>query len=336
MTSSESTTHPPALRMRGMNVVLHSEHGPVSLVHDVDLDVGHGELVALVGESGSGKSVTARSIMGLPDPSLSVTADQLELAGTDLLGLDAEQRRRLRGDRMALVLQDSLSALNPVLSIGNQISDLLRTHRRMSRRAALDKAVELLRTVGIPGAQRRVRDYPHQFSGGMRQRILIAMAIALEPDLLIADEPTTALDVTIQAQILELIDHLRRTMGMGILLITHDLGVVNEVADRVTVMYAGRTVERGRTGAVLDRPAHPYTLALLQSVPQADRRGHDLVAIPGAPPTPGHLPSGCAFHPRCPFATDTCRTIRPDMRTVLPDRQAACHRSEEILDARAR
>jgi oligopeptide transport system ATP-binding protein len=330
MASSESTAAPPALLVRGLNVTLQGEAGLIPLVRDVDLRVERGELVALVGESGSGKSVTARSIMGLPDPSLTVAACELRLSGTDLLTLSPRERRRLRGNRMSLVLQDSLSALNPVLSIGNQIVELLRTHRKMSRRQAYDRAVELLRAVGIPAPERRVKDYPHQFSGGMRQRILIAMAIALEPDLLIADEPTTALDVTIQAQILELIDELRHTMGMGIVLITHDLGVVNEVADRVTVMYAGRIVERGPTSDVLDRPAHPYTLALLRSVPQVDSEDAELTAIPGAPPTPGHLPTGCAFHPRCAFATDICRTVRPEMRDVLPHRQAACHRSEEL------
>ena len=236
---------------------------------------------------------------------------------------------------MSLVLQDALSALNPVLSIGDQIGELFRVHRGASRKQARKQATDLLGLVGIPDPKNRVNDYPHQFSGGMRQRILIAMAIALEPEFLIADEPTTALDVTVQAQILELLDNLRSTLGMGILLITHDLGVVTEVADRLAVMYAGRIVERGDADTVLENPAHPYTRALLRSVPQASLRGGELLTIPGSPPSPGQVPSGCSFHTRCQFAIDVCRSDRPLLEPVDGTWEAACHRSEEILNGAA-
>jgi oligopeptide transport system ATP-binding protein len=318
-----------SLRVRGLSVSFRD----VPAVVGVDLDVAPGELVALLGESGSGKSVTARAIMGLNAENARAGADELRLGDTDLLALGDEECRRLRGHRMSLVFQDALSALNPVLSVGDQIADLIRAHTGTSRRAARARAVELLETVGIPGASRRVGDYPHQFSGGMRQRILIGMAIALEPELLLADEPTTALDVTVQAQILELLDRLRHELGMAVLLITHDLGVVSEVADRVAVMYAGRIVERGSGDDLLSRPAHPYTEGLLRSVPQAEALGRDLTTIPGSPPDPARVPAGCAFHPRCSWCVATCRTTRPGLAEVRPGRYAACHRAEEVVNA---
>jgi oligopeptide transport system ATP-binding protein len=333
VTSASPMTARSALRVRGLSVNFRNRRGLVPSVVDVDLDVAAGELVALLGESGSGKSVTARAIMGLNADNAEARADQMVLGDTDLLALGKNERRRLRGRRMSLVFQDALSALNPVLSVGDQIGDLIRTHTGVSRRAARARAVELLEMVGIPGAHRRVGDYPHQFSGGMRQRILIGMAIALEPDLLLADEPTTALDVTVQAQILELLDRLRRDLDMAVLLITHDLGVVSEVADRVAVMYAGRIVERGSGDDLLGQPAHPYTEALLKSVPQVESLGHDLVTIPGAPPNPERVPPGCAFHPRCSWAVDDCRQTRPALIEVGRGRDAACHRSQEVIGA---
>jgi oligopeptide transport system ATP-binding protein len=289
-------------------------------------------LVALVGESGSGKSVTARAILGLDPANARVVADELRVDGHDLLSLSAEERRLLRGAGVSLVFQDALSALNPVLTVRDQIGELFRVHRGLSRREARRESADLLDLVGIPDAARRARDYPHQFSGGMRQRILIAMAIALEPALLVADEPTTALDVTVQAQILELLDRLRRDLGMGVLLITHDLGVVSEIADRVAVMYAGRMVETGRADDLLRRPAHPYTRALLRSLPQGITGG-ELVPIPGAPPNLMQLPSGCAFTPRCGWAVDDCRDVRPEPHRVRGQRSSACHRAEEVLRA---
>jgi oligopeptide transport system ATP-binding protein len=322
----------PALSVSGLSVTFPTRRGPVPAVVDVDLEVARGELVALLGESGSGKSVTARAVMGLHPPSVQVRADRVALGDTDLLTLPDKRRRAIRGSRMSMVFQDALSALNPVLSVGDQIGELFRAHRDMSRKQARAAAVDLLGQVGIPAPARRVHEYPHQFSGGMRQRILIAMAIALRPELVIADEPTTALDVTVQAQILELLDSLRRELDMAVLLITHDLGVVSEVADRVMVMYAGRIVESGTADEVLGQPAHPYTEALLRSVPQADRRGQNLYAIPGTPPGPTSQPGGCAFHPRCSWAVDRCRTERPPLTTIA-GRTAACHRIGEVLHA---
>jgi oligopeptide transport system ATP-binding protein len=269
--------------------------------------------------------------MGLTDEGTRVHADALRVGEIDLLALNEDGRRGLRGERMSLVLQDALSSLNPVMSIGDQIGELFRVHRGETRRQARAHAMDLLGLVGIPAPRERSLDYPHQFSGGMRQRILIAMAIALEPSVLIADEPTTALDVTVQAQILDLLNRLREQLGMGILLITHDLGVVMEVADRLMVMYAGRIVEQGDADAVLNLPAHPYTDALLRSVPQAAMRGADLLTIPGAPPNPAHVPSGCPFHPRCHMRIEECKTVRPPMVAVAASRSAACHRSEELL-----
>ncbi len=321
-----------ALRVRGLSVSFDSRTGPVPAVRGVDLDLARGRLLALLGESGSGKSVTARALMGLHDRrSTTVTADVIEVAGHDVLTASPEQLRRMRGASVSLVFQDALSALNPVLTIGDQIGELYRQHQGMSRRQARSRAIEMLELVGIPGARGRVDAYPHQFSGGMRQRLLIAMAIALEPDLLIADEPTTALDVTVQAQILELLDRLRRDLDMGVLLITHDLGVVCEVADTVAVMYAGRIVETADADALFDQPAHPYAEALLTSVPSLGHVGAELPVIPGSPPIPTALPSGCPFHPRCSWAVDACRDTTPELRTVAPGRRAACLRSEEVL-----
>ena len=336
------TTRPPdapptaALRLRGLDVTFRTRRGLVPAVRDVSLDVRRGEFLALLGESGSGKSVTARAIMGLTAGSgAEVHADELVVAGHDLRGLAPDQLRRLRGSTVSLVFQDALSALNPVLTIGAQIGDMYRQHQGASRKDARRQAAEMLSLVGIPGASSRIDDYPHQFSGGMRQRLLIAMAIALQPELLIADEPTTALDVTVQAQILELLDRLRTDLDMGVMLITHDLGVVCQVADSVAVMYAGRIVERASADALFDRPGHPYTEALLNSVPQAGRIGHSLPVIPGSPPRPSAQPSGCPFHPRCAWAVDTCRTSRPPLEDVAPARQSACFRSQEVLDVDA-
>ena len=323
----------PALEVRGLSVTFGTRRGSVPAVVDVDLDVAPGELVALLGESGSGKSVTARALMGLSPQNATVNAERIRLGDTDLLHLSEDAHRRLRGARMSLVFQDALSALNPVLSIGDQIGELFRAHRDVSRRQARAEAVDLLGQVGIPAPRRRVGDYPHQFSGGMRQRILIARAIALRPELVIADEPTTALDVTVQAQILELLDSLRRELNMAVLLITHDLGVVSEVADRILVMYAGRIVETGTADDLLGRPGHPYTQALLRSVPQVERVGQDLYAIPGSPPSPTNQPSGCPFHPRCAWSVPQCQTIRPELTMLTGGRASACHRTEEVLDA---
>lgn len=320
-------TTQPALRVRSLSVAF----GGIPAVRHVDLDVARGELVALLGESGSGKSVTARAVMGLTGPGSHVAAEEISLGDTSLLGADERTLRPLRGRRMSLVLQDALSALNPVLTIGDQLGELFRVHSGASRKTARQRAAEMLGVVGIPAPRQRIGDYPHQFSGGMRQRILIAMAIALEPELLIADEPTTALDVTVQAQILELLAGLREQFDMGVLLITHDLGVVTEVADRLAVMYAGRVVEQGDADAVLDLPAHPYTEALLQSMPRLEHRGGELRTIPGAPPNPTNVPSGCPFHPRCHRVVDQCATVRPELIQIGESRTVECHQAEVML-----
>ena len=322
----------PLLDVRGLSVRFHTRTGTVVAADQVSLSIGPGETLALLGESGSGKSVTARAVMGLlRGRSVDVGAERLALGGTDLLDLSADQLRALRGARMSLVFQDALSALNPVLSVGDQIGELFRVHQGASRRVARGRAVDLLRRVGIPAADRRVDDYPHQFSGGMRQRLLIAMAIALEPQLVIADEPTTALDVTVQAQVLDLLAALCREMGTAVLLITHDMGIVAEVADRVAVMYAGRIVETSPVEDLFASPGHPYTEALLQSVPRIDRPVGELRAIRGSPPSLRALPGGCAFRPRCAYEIPVCESERPDLLPVGgADRTAACHRRDEL------
>jgi oligopeptide transport system ATP-binding protein len=322
----------PVLRLSNLRVEFATRGGAVAAVRGVDLEVNRGETVALLGESGSGKSATARAVIGLSGPRARVTADHVELDGVDLLEASPARLRRLRGDQVGMVFQDALSALNPVLTVGDQIGELFRVHRGMRRRQARAEAADLLAAVGIPDPGQRVRDYPHQFSGGMRQRILIAMAIALRPKLLIADEPTTALDVTVQAQILDLLARLRDEMDLAVLLITHNLGVACEVTDRVAVMYHGRIVESGPTAAVLERPGHPYTAALLRSVPQANS-GETLPVIAGSPLPSGRELPGCAFAPRCTWAIDTCREVRPEPVEFGEARGAACHRREEVLGA---
>jgi oligopeptide transport system ATP-binding protein len=301
----------------------------VYAVRGVDLQVHRGETLVLLRESGAGKSITGRAVMGLLPPEAKTSADAVEVGGVDVLYAKPAELRKIRGEAMAMVFQDPLSALNPVLSVGSQIGELFRLHRGMSRRKAREEAVKLLAQVGIPAPERRVRDFPHQCSGGMRQRILIAIAIALRPSLLIADEPTTALDVTVQAQILDLLRFLQQEMDLGILLITHDLGVASEVADDVCVMYAGRVVEAGRAAEVLARPAHPYTRALLDSVPQGGPG--DLRVITGSPPPADQILPGCSFAPRCPLAVDRCREERPLLQSVAGGRQAACFRAREVL-----
>jgi oligopeptide transport system ATP-binding protein len=324
--------HPPdvVLRLSNLSVEFDSRDGAIPAVRGVDLEVRAGETVAILGESGSGKSVTARAVMGLTGPGAQVRADEMWLDGVDLQSAPADELRKMRGDRVSMVFQDALSALNPVLTIGNQIAELFRLHRDISRRAAQREVKELLAAVGIPDPERRIRDYPHQFSGGMRQRILIAMAIALRPRLLIADEPTTALDVTVQAQILDLLLTLREEMDLSVLLITHDLGVACEVADRLAVMYHGRIVETGPTAQVLGAPSHPYTEALLRSVPSAADR-EELAVIAGSPPAPRVELPGCPFAPRCTWRIQQCVEERPLLLTVSDGGSAAaCHRREEV------
>jgi oligopeptide transport system ATP-binding protein len=323
-----------AFELRGLTAAVPGEKGAIRLVEDVSLHVRAGETLAVVGESGSGKTVTFTSSLGLLPKPGRVIAGQALLEGEDLLKLPASDLRRRRGARIGMVFQDPLTGLNPVFTVGEQIAEVLRAHLSITRRAARDRAVELLARVQIPDPARRVDDYPHQFSGGMRQRVLIAMAIALGPRVLIADEPTTALDVTVQAQVLDLLGELRDAEGMGMVLITHDLGVVARQADRVAVMYAGRVVETGTVAEVFAAPRHPYTIALFRSIPDIDApAGAPLAPIAGSPPDPARRPPGCAFAPRCFAALDAagCRTTRP----LLADAShaVACHRQGALEDA---
>ncbi|MFI0737072.1 ABC transporter ATP-binding protein [Streptomyces sp. NPDC021100] len=321
------------LEVRDLHVEFRTRDGVAKAVNGVSCSVDAGETLAVLGESGSGKSVTAQAVMGILDsPPGRVTGGQVLFRGQDLLTMGAEHRRRLRGDRLAMIFQDALSALNPVLTVGAQLAEMYEVHQGMTRRDARARAVTLMDRVRIPAAKDRVGDYPHQFSGGMRQRIMIAMALALEPDLIIADEPTTALDVTVQAQVMDLLAELQREFTMGLILITHDLGVVADVADRIAVMYAGRVVENAPVRDLYAAPAHPYTQGLLESVPRLDRKGRELHAIKGLPPSLVDIPPGCPFHPRCPRARDVCRTDRPPLFPVAPGRSSACHFWQETLD----
>nr|BFD82886.1 ABC transporter ATP-binding protein [Streptomyces sp. Xyl84] len=321
------------LEVRGLHVEFRTRDGVAHAVNGVTYEVDAGQTLAVLGESGSGKSVTAQAVMGILDmPPGRITGGEVLFRGRDLLKLPEDERRRIRGAGIAMIFQDALSALNPVLTVGDQLGEMFTVHRGMSRRDARARAVELMDRVRIPAAAQRVRDYPHQFSGGMRQRIMIAMALALEPDLIIADEPTTALDVTVQAQVMDLLAELQREYDMGLVLITHDLGVVADVADRIAVMYAGRIVETAPVHDLYKAPAHPYTKGLLDSIPRLDHKGRELYAIKGLPPNLTRIPSGCAFHPRCPMARDVCRTDVPPLYRVDEQRGSACHFWRECLD----
>lgn len=319
------------LEVRDLRVEFSTAQGTATAINGVNLGLEHGQSLGILGESGSGKSVTARTIMGLLDmPPAKIKGGQILLEGEDLLTASAKRRRQLTGAVMSMVFQDALSALNPVHPVGRQIGELYRVHRGFSRKAAKAAAIEMMDRVRIPAAASRVNDYPHQFSGGMRQRIVIAMALALEPQLLIADEPTTALDVTVQAQILELLKEQQAENNMGLILITHDISVVREVTDQVAVMYAGRIVEQGPTAQVLGNPRHPYTLGLSQSVANEDLKGQRLPAIEGSPPDLLALPRGCSFANRCPLADEQCSSSIPVLEAVGDNRTSACFHSEKV------
>jgi peptide/nickel transport system ATP-binding protein len=313
----------PLLSVRDLRTQFRTEEGVVRAVDGVSFDVRRGETVALVGESGSGKTVTAETITRLiRTPPGEIAGGEVCFDGEDVVGMDESELRRLRGGRIGHVFQNPQGSLNPVYTVGWQIVEAIRIHDDVSESAARDRAIDLLDRVGIPEAATRFHDYPHELSGGMKQRVSVAMALAAEPDLLIADEPTTALDVTIQNQILRLLGQLQREFGMSVLLITHDLGVVAEVADRAVVMYAGKVMERADVEALFDRPAHPYTRALLDCLPG---RGHDLVSIEGRIPDATDPPQGCRFHPRCRYAVDACREgDQPPAHPVGPDHDASC------------
>jgi oligopeptide/dipeptide ABC transporter ATP-binding protein len=320
------------LEVRHLTISFFTLAGVVRAVDDVSYDVDQGETVALVGESGCGKTVSALGILRLIQaPAGRILSGQIRFHGRDLLALDEESMRRLRGREIAMIFQEPMTSLNPVLPIGRQLTEVLEIHLDLSPAEARRRGVELLAMVGIPDPARRLTQYPHQFSGGMRQRIMIAMALACGPALILADEPTTALDVTIQAQILELMQDLSRRLGVAILLITHNLGIVARYADRVNVMYAGKIVERGSAHALYANPRHPYTLGLLHSVPRLDEpRKAKLHPIDGQPPDLTRLPSGCAFSPRCRYAIDRCRSETPPLMDVAEGHLAACWVAETL------
>ena len=304
------------LKVRSLDVDIRTVHGTVRAVNHVSFEARAGETLALLGESGCGKSMTAKAVAGLLDPAAEVTGGEVILNGTDLAALSPRQRRKFAGPELGIVFQDALTALNPVYTVGTQLGEAYRIHEKLSAKAAKIKAIDLMRRVGIPEPESRVNAYPHQFSGGMRQRILIAMAVALNPNLLIADEPTTALDVTVQAQIMALLKSLREESDMAVVLITHDLAVVAEEADTVAVMYAGNVIETGRVKDVFSSPRHPYTKGLLDSVPVNAERGGQLKSIPGSPPELRNIPAGCVYQSRCPIVQEICRAQRPELLPV--------------------
>ena len=313
------------LEIYNLKTHFYTEDGVSPAVDGVNLYIRRGETLAVVGESGCGKSVTSLSVMRLvPDPPGRIVDGQILFEGRDLLKITESEMRKIRGNDISMIFQEPMTSLNPIYTIGDQIVETITQHQRLSRRESLDKAVEMLRLVGIPLPDKRVNEYPHQLSGGMRQRVMIAMALSCNPKLLIADEPTTALDVTIQAQILELMRKLKKDLGMAIMLITHDLGVVAEMAKRVVVMYAGKVIEEGDVFSIFRHPLHPYTQGLLQSVPRMDSTLDNLHVIEGVVPNPLKLPAGCRFSPRCPYVLDKCRERQPELEQVAPGRFVAC------------
>ncbi len=320
----------PLLSVRNLRTVFGTMQGDVTAVDDVSFDVAPGEVLGIVGESGSGKSVTALSIMGLlPQPPGRVVGGEILFEGRDLLKLPKSEMRRLRGSAIGMIFQEPMTSLNPVFSIGDQITETIRVHERIGAAAARARGIEMLEKVGIPSPQRRIDDFPHQLSGGMRQRVMIAMALSCSPRLLLADEPTTALDVTIQAQILDLLRDLQRELGMAIVIITHNMGVIAEFADRVAVMYAGRIAEEGPVGRIFDAPTHPYTSGLLSSTPDLVGEVPRLRTIPGTLPSLYELPPGCRFAPRCGRRVEACEAGRPATREVAPGHVVACIRAGE-------
>jgi peptide/nickel transport system ATP-binding protein len=325
------------LEVRDLKTYFQTDDGIVKAVDGVSFSVEKGKTLGIVGESGSGKSVTCLTIMGLNDRKKTITSGEAHFNGENLLTTGSRRLREIRGNDVAMIFQDPMTSLNPVHSIGTQLVEAVQLHRDVSKKGARARALELLKAVGIPRAERRIDDYPHQFSGGMRQRVMIAMALVNDPDLLIADEPTTALDVTTQAQIMTLINRLQEEFGSAIIIITHDLGVVAEAADDVLVMYAARIAEQAPVEKLFKRPHHPYTWGLLGSLPRLDTDLERLVQIPGQPPSLLRPPSGCRFHPRCPYVMDKCRTVEPALIPISDDQEhlQACHLDEETKDREA-
>jgi peptide/nickel transport system ATP-binding protein len=325
------------LEVSDLKTHFRTDDGIVQAVDGVSFQVEKGKTLGIVGESGCGKSVTCLTIMGLNPKKNTITSGEALFNGEDLIKANARRLREIRGNDIAMIFQDPMTSLNPVHSIGAQLVEAIQLHREVSKRAARTRALELLKAVGIPRAERRIGDYPHQFSGGMRQRVMIAMALVNDPDLLIADEPTTALDVTTQAQIMNLMKRLQSDFGSAIILITHDLGVVAETADDIVVMYAAKVAEQAPVDDLFNRPHHPYTWGLLGSLPRLDTDVERLVQIPGQPPSLLRPPKGCRFHPRCPYVMDVCKQVEPDLVGIStdPDHLQACHLDEETKDREA-
>ncbi|MGE3618934.1 MAG: ABC transporter ATP-binding protein [Acidimicrobiia bacterium] len=319
----------PLLRIEGYSLTLRSGDGPVRILDDLDLTIGHGEVVGLAGESGSGKTMTSLSIMRLL-PHHARTEGRILVEGTDVLAVPPRALRRLRGPTIGMVFQDPMTSLHPAIRVGEQIAEAVRAHEKVSRAAAQARAVEMLRLVGIPDPAGRSRQYPHQFSGGMQQRVVMAIALACRPKLLIADEPTTALDVTVQAQVVDLLRDLRAELGMAILFVSHDLGLLSNLCERLVIMYGGQVVEDASTEQVFSAPRHPYTHALLHAVPDPTTRGGRLMTIPGAPPQPGKLSGSCRFAPRCAYAVDACLDRDPPLEAPEPGRSVRCVRHAEL------
>ncbi len=329
---------PPLLQIKDLRTSFFTDDGVVRAVDGVTYDVEEGETLGLVGESGCGKSVSALSILRLiPSPPGKIVGGEVIFEGEDLLKVDENEIRHIRGNQIAMVFQEPMTSLNPVLTIGRQLTEALELHMKMDSSAAMQRAIQLLEMVGISDAEARVGDYPHQFSGGMRQRVMIAMALSCNPKLLLADEPTTALDVTIQAQVLEILARLSRELGTAIVIITHNLGVVARYADRVNVMYAGRIVETAAATTLYEQPRHPYTVGLLRSVPRLDQtRKTKLEVIEGVPPDLINIPQGCSFYPRCTFRTDQCKEEAPQLMQVEEKHQAACWEWQAVAEAQTK
>jgi len=321
------------LEVIDLHVEIASRRGVVHAVDGVSLEVPAGQAVGVVGESGSGKSMTLRAVLGVLPPEAKITAGQVLLDGQDLAHLSNAQLNRVRGPKIAMIFQEPMSALNPLMRVGAQIAEGPQVHLGLNRAKASERALELMRRVGIPDPERRYRAYPHEFSGGMRQRVMIAIALSCEPSVILCDEPTTALDVTIQDQILRLLTRLCRESGTSLVFVTHDLPVVAQVCDQLAVMYAGQIVERGPVKDVLTRPSHPYTLGLVRSAPDVDHVRSSLLAIPGSPPSLINPPAGCRFHPRCSFAELDCQTTMPPLSPIGAERATACLHYERCLEA---
>ncbi len=320
-----------ALEIKNLTVSFSTEGRKVEVVSGVSLSIPEGKIVGVVGESGCGKTVTALSIMRLiPEPPGKIEGGEIIFDGANLLDYSDRDLRSVRGNRISMIFQEPISSLNPVFNIGEQIGEAIRTHLKISKKEETERVIGLLKLVGIPAPERRIKNYPHELSGGMSQRVMIAMALACSPEVLIADEPTTALDVTIQAGILELIDDLRVKMGMAVLLITHDLGIIAEVADTVYVMYAGKVVEHAATGDLFKEPKHPYTVGLLNSIPDLRGSKERLDAIPGVVPSPGSFPPGCRFQDRCPLVIEKCRREEPPLSEHAPNHYSACWRADKV------